>query len=203
MFFHLHIHIKWSSSVADCLNDKQIGLIRLVPCDQRLYFTMVSVAMPNIYAYETVRQIDHAVKKLEKYTASHANEVKQAQIMRRVILEGKKKRNMLLAQARREGKNAQKKSQEKEEKPKGKGRPRNSEGRCTACINRYLKVKGGVNQHFHLEVCRQTQYEFTNDLVGTKATYGKKSGSLATRVSTIVTYRVDKAPIVPTRGHHA
>ena len=87
MLFHLHIQIKRSSSVADCLNDKQIGLIRLVPCDQLLYFTMVFVAMPTIYACETVRQIDHAMTKLEKYTAFHANKVKQAPVMRRVRLE--------------------------------------------------------------------------------------------------------------------
>ena len=102
---------------------------------------MVFVAMPKVYAYETVRQIDNAVTKLEKYAAFHSNKVKQAQIMRRVILE--KKRTMLITQARRAVKNASAKGQKKEEKPKGKGRPRKFEGRCTACINRYLKVKGG------------------------------------------------------------
>jgi len=133
---------------------------------------MVSAAMPNIYAYETVRQIDNAVTKLEKYTAFHANKVKQAQIMRRVILE--KKRNMLLVQARQQVRQAQKKGQKKEEKQKGKGRPRKYDGRCTACINRYLKVKGGVSQHFDLPSCRLTQYEFTNHPVGAKAKYSKK-----------------------------
>ena len=133
---------------------------------------MVFVAMPKVYAYETVRQIDNAVTKLEKYAAFHSNKVKQAQIMRRVILE--KKRDMLITQARRAVKNASAKGQKKEEKPKGKGRPRKFEGRCTACINRYLKVKGGVSQHFDLEACRQTQYEFTNDPVGAKAKYRKK-----------------------------
>ena len=88
----------------------------------------------------------------------------------------------MVKQARQQVKEAQTKGQKKDEKKNGKGRPQKYDGRCTACINRYLKIKGGVSQHVDLEACRQTQYEFTNGPVGAKTKYSKKYGSLATRV---------------------
>ena len=125
--------------------------------------------MPVTRAYKTIKDFDKAVGKLEKYIAFHAKKVKEAQIIRKVVLE--RKRSLQLKEARLQLKNGDKNGED--EQPK-KGRPRKCAGRCTACINRFLKVKGGVSQHGSPEACRLTIAELNGNPLAAKRRYSRR-----------------------------